>query len=219
MAAEPVSTLFAEVFENAITYCEQHPTVSKELIRAKEEFFARTGKLKEDSREFENRINAYLLWFLFDRRFRDSFRSPLFYYKNHLEKREKRREIELLNEMVYHIHSLFEFIHIKNGQSLIKDVVTRKKYAITDENSLFGFARGLCFETRLFSFRGDLCLANYSIRHPMAVKTEIGKQLKTIKGDRKALKDFLLELHSFHTKWISYRNIDIKNIYRIRRTT
>ena len=218
MVLEIVSTSFQDFFESLGSYCEQHPIISKELLQAKDKFFLLTGKLKDNDQEFGNRVNAFLLWFLFDRRFRKNARSPLQYYKEHLENEKNSSEIALLDEQIDHVHSLFKFIRIKNGYSLIKDIVNRKKYLISDGNSLLGFEKGVYFETRLFSFRGEWCLANYTIRHPMAVKKEIRKKLKSIRNDRREQKQFFLELHSYFTKWHSYRSIDIKNIYRFDRS-
>ncbi len=209
--AQPAS--FHEFFENLSSFCEQHKTVSKQLVKAKDKFFFLTGKLKENEQDFNNRVNSFLWWFFFDFRLKDAHHSPLFYYKEHLEQQNNRDAIALLNEQIAHIHSLFKFIKIKNGQSRIKDIVTGKKYLINDENSLFGFVKGIYFETRLFSFEGQWCLANYFIRHPIAVKREMRKKLKPIRKDNKALKSFFLELHSYYTKWHKYRSININNIY------
>ena len=207
------SSSFQELFDKISSFCEQHELVSEQLLQAKDEFFFLTGKLKEDEQDFANRINAFLLWFLFDRRPRDLTFSPLLFYKLQLEKEGNKAEIALLNEQVAHIHSIFQFIRIKGGQTVIKDIVTGKKHLIHDENFLIGVTKGVYFETRLLYFEGHLCFANYFIRHPAAVKKGIRKKIKAIRGDRKALKKFFLKLHSYNTKWNKYRNINVHNIY------
>ena len=214
MQSKSAAPSFQEFFESVSSYCERHPVISKELVCAKEEFFFQTGKLQEGGQDFDNRINAFLLWFLFDRKWERSLRPPLSYYEEHLKKEGNVAAVNLLERQISHIHSLFRLIRFKKGRSLIQDMVTREKYWIDDEGVLSGVEKGIYFETRLFRVSGTRCLANYLIPHPKTVKSEIGKRLKRIGGDKQALKKFCLELHSYYTKWQTYRNISIQNIYR-----
>ena len=112
-----------------------------------------------------------------------------------------------------HLHTLFTFVKIKNNKALIKDIFTSKKYIIDDVNYFYGINRNTIFESRIFNINDVIYLSNYLIIHPNNTKKDILKETKNIKKKGLNRKDFFIKLHSFHTKWKRYRNINIKSIY------
>ena len=102
---------------------------------------------------------------------------------------------------------------MKNGNTIIKDLISGVKYTLEDENTLIGMAKDVYFETRLFLFNNQRCFCNYFIQHPSIVNKGIRKQLKPVKKEKKLVKPFLLKLHTFNNKYLKYRSIDIKSIY------
>ena len=201
------------LFERASCYFDQHPVLSKELITAKEEFFITTGKIGENDNEFGNRMNSFLLWFLFDYQLPSTRTTPIDYYLTHLEKTDAAEDLKIIKAQKKHVHSLFFFVKERRGDIVIKDVYTGLKYNISDSRILIGHEKSAFFETRIFELDGIHYFANYFIHHPINVIKGIKRQIKQIKKNREPLKPFLLQLHAYHTKWNRYRNIDIKSIY------
>lgn len=213
MTHEQPSSTFEQFFDRMATFCETNPVIAKEIIEAKDEFFAMTGKVKDNEDEFNTRMNAFLIWFIFDRKPHESLYSPVSKYQDHLRNIGWLEELEVLNNQLIHIHSLFKFIKIKNGITIIKDLISGYKYKVEDENTLIGMAPDIFFETRLFKFDDKLSFCNYFIQHPPIVNKAIKKQLKPVKREKKLVKPFLLKLHTFNNKYLKYRSIDIKSIY------
>ena len=211
--SELASATFEHLFENTSRYFDQHPVISKELIAAKEEFFTLTGKIGESDNEFGNRMNAFLLWFLFDFTLESTQTAPIDNYVTHLNEINAGVELTVLQSQKKHVHSLFFFVKEKQNQVIIKDIYTGQKYNISDSKVLIGHDKNALFETRVFEIDGTHYFANYFIHHPIIVRKGIKKRLKQIKKNKESIKPFLLKLHAYQTKWRRYRNIDIKSIY------
>ncbi len=204
---------FDEFFEKISSFYDQHPLLSKELVKAKEYYFNKTGKLSEMDHDFSNRMNAFLLWFTYDWRCSQNLSSPFEVYQEHLKRNNFLDEYSKTQGQDNHIHSLFEYVKIKNGKTIIKDLYSKQKYQISDKKFLIGCLKGAFFETRLFKEEDDFYFPNYYIPHPIEVNRYIKKRNKQIVRKGESIKPFLITLHAYHTKWEKYRNIDIKSIY------
>ncbi|MBT3225920.1 MAG: hypothetical protein HOE30_02005 [Deltaproteobacteria bacterium] len=211
--SELASSTFEHLFEKTNRYFDQHPVISKELISAKEEYFTITGKIGESDNEFGNRMNAFLLWFLFDFRLASTQTTPIDHYLAHLKDTKTGGDLTILRSQKDHVHSLFFFVKEKQDMVIIKDIFTGLKYNISDSRILIGHDKNALFETRLFEIDGTHYFANFFIHHPINVRKGIKRRLKQIKKNKESLKPFLMKLHAYQTKWRRYRNIDIKSIY------
>lgn len=204
-----------ECVNRICSFFTEHRQMSDELLLAKEEYFRRTGLIRETDADFSNRMNAFLLWFVFDWKLTTIRCSPLSVYLEELEKKQKMDEYQFLKEQKEkHVHSLFQFVRItRKDLCYIKDLYSGKKYFIQDTRSMLGVDKGTYFETRIF-FQGDEpYFANYFLFHPLNVRRGIRKVVKLIKKREEPIEPFLLDLHLSHTKWSKYSGIDIKSIY------
>jgi len=208
-----ISKDFNEMFDKINNYLSIDYKFSNEIVDAKEKYFEITGKVNDDDLDFSNRMNAFLLWFTFNWKVSPGNVSPFDEYIEYLKKKEEKSEQNLMENQKNHIHSLFTFIKIKNNKTLIKDVFTSDKYNIKDIDYFNKVSKNTIFETRIFTFNNSFYFSNYFITHPNIAKKDIFKEAKNIKKNGLNKIDFLLKLHSFHTKWNRYRNINIKSIY------
>ncbi len=204
---------FERLFEIINIYFDQHPVLSKEIVTAKEDYFRRTGKINEYDRDFSNRANSFLLWFFFDWTLSDRNSTPFDMYLEHLKEKEDTEGLSIIESQRDHVHSIFKLTKNKKDRIIIKDILSGQKFAIPDKQSLTGCIKGSFFETRVFLLDDTYSIANYFIHHPFNVRKNIRKRIKQIRKEKGSIKSFLIQLHSFHTKWTRYRNIDIKSIY------
>ena len=207
-------TSFEDVFFDISNYIENCKTLSDEVVTARSDFFSLTGKLNETDQSFTNRMNAFLLWFVFDWRCRTTWKSPFEMYreKKCKDSDENRAFFECLG-FENQIHSLFEKKRISDQEAVVSDLMTKEKYIIQKPDFLLGSPKGTYFETRIFNLNGSYRFSNYFIQHPLEVKKDVKKKCRSIQKQRESVKPFLILLHYYHTKWERYRNININNIY------
>ncbi len=210
---EEINSKIEALFERTSRYFDQHPVLSKDLLSAKDTYFSTTGKIGENDNEFGNRMNAFLLWFLFDYQLPSTMTTPIDHYLTYLEKNGMSEDLKILQAQKNHIHSLFYFVKEKSDQIIVKDLYSRQKHSISDSRVLIGQEKDAFFETRVFELEGEHYFANFFIYHPVIVRKDIKRRIKQIRKKSESIKPFLLKLHSFHTKWQRYRNINIKSIY------
>lgn len=206
------------LFEKMSRYFDEHDVLSKDLISAKELYFTQTGKIGENDNEFGNRMNAFLMWFLFDYQLPSTMTTPVDYYIAYSKKNSETEDLEILPTLKEHTHSLFCFVKEKQDQIIIKDLFSNQKHFISGSRVLIGQEKDAFFETRIFEVDGEYYFANYFIYHPVMVRRDIKRQLKLIHKKRESVKPFLLKLHSYHTKWQRYRNININSIYHFNKS-
>lgn len=210
--AEPYS--FDSLFDRISTFIEDHSVLSNELVIAKIDFFRITGKLNESDKDFSNRMNAFLLWFAFDWKCEDYLKTPFELYKESVTQTGfNADEMTLVLDMEHHIHSLFETVKLTDDLALIRDLFSRKKYEVVQPDVLFGSRKGIYYETRIFKIGQHYRFSNYFIQHPDEVKKDVKKRCKQVKKQGDSIKPFLMQLHAYHTKWVRYRNIQLKSIY------
>lgn len=208
-----INSKLEALFERTSRFFDQHPVLSKDLVAAKEEYFSMTGKIGDADNEFGNRMNAFLLWFLFDYQLPSTMTTPVDYFLSHLKKEGMVDDYEILLSQKEHLHSLFYFVKEKSGKIIIKDLYSGHKLSISDSRVLIGQEKDAFFETRIFELDGERYFANFFIYHPVIVRKNIKRRIKQIRKKSESIKPFLLRLHLFNTKWQRYRNIDIKSIY------
>lgn len=203
-----------EIIDQCCAYFDGNQRFSDALLRAKEAFFQKTGKISEKDQNFTIRMNAFLHWFAFNWKLAPIQVTPYEVFLENLRGRKNTPQFEALRQQRDHIHSLFKFVKFnKKGSSVIKDLYSGTKYEVPDQNALFGVDKGTFFETRLYQVDGVWTFASYYIFHPLEARRGITKKVKSIKKSREPFLPFLMKLQSYNYKWNKYRSIDIKSIY------
>ena len=208
-----ISDQLSLTFEQIENYILNHSRLSKEILLAKNQFFKTTGIIRDSDPSYLNRINAFLLWFIFEWKMDDNKLIPLHLILSSAEDEIKDFNFTLCHQLVPHVQSLFEFIKTHKVITHVKDVFSKIKYKVPDESCMIGVESGTFFETRLFVINETLCFSNYFIFHPKEVNKQILAQIKLIINRKDLVPKLLMKLHEFHTKWENYRNMEINYIY------
>jgi len=200
----------------------------QDLAMAKKRFFHSAGGLFGDEDSFDERIGAFLEWYVFDRRI--GGRTKLELYAQSLEDIKKREEILDLGGSIRSIFKILKVtgpgtaggglfsrhrIPIKNefGGLYLKDLKDRKKYLTLSMHRLDGFKRGDIMETRLLPHKNMIFLSNYHIFHPREAKKYIKKRLKKIDASN-TTGNVITELSNMSLKWERFRNYKVSDIYK-----
>ncbi len=181
-----------------------------QLIRAKEIYTEMTGKLNEEDDEYENRMNLFNMWYIFD-----------FLYDGKKTISEDYQEmedlpVELTKALLSVSYGLFEFLKINmKKQVVLFDFLNGEKKILADSEKSIGLVDGDLFTARLIQFKEQPYLLPGLCILPGEIRNELKKQSKKIrklKNESQEM-DFLLSLEKLKTKSRTYAHLDASKIF------
>ena len=192
-----------------------------DLVKGKEEYFAQTGgEVHEDDRAYEQRMQAFFNWFLFDRK-QESGATPVERYL-----REKGAELpgsdkDILLGCTQSRLALYEyrgtrgiFSRPRAGQVRVRDAITGEDFDVTERRQMHGLEVGDLFEARLVPLAHTFHFSTSFTYHPREVLGEIRREVKRRKKlgavDARAL---CWELERMSLQHERFRNVSINAIY------
>ncbi|MBS1959085.1 MAG: hypothetical protein JST80_06430 [Bdellovibrionales bacterium] len=187
-----------------------------EVFKAKQEFFERAGTVYEDDAEFEQRMNLFMDWYLFDRDLPGVDLPPIRYYIRQHQTEFNDEDKGLYQDLASSLHSLFvlhRFTWFKKDL-IIVDLFSRKKYTVVDPRLKHAFSKGDVFEGRIFPHGGKWHFAQGFCFHPVEMKSFITSEIKKIRfQDRSRHMKLILQLAQMKLKHHRFAHIDVKHIY------
>ena len=121
----------------------------REIYQAKQEYFTEFGIVNEDDPDFENQMDIFLAWYLFDRNLTKFDLPPVkLYFRRHADGLPEDQRA-LFQNLIDSKHSIFEILKRKDDTLYLRDYCTRDKYEVVDQRYSLGFSKGDIFEARL----------------------------------------------------------------------
>lgn len=185
-----------------------------ELALAKKEFFENAGTLDEHSDHYEARMAQFYDWYLFTRELVGYKQTPLEACHLVRELRFTDEELQCIEVLKQHRHSLFEFIKIKNGDVYIKDLLANKKVIVKQSPYVFGFDPDEIFEVRLIPSGDSYIFTRGFCFHPESAKKFILSEVKRHRKDPDLDPDvMMLRLIKMRYKFEQYKHVRPEMIY------
>ncbi|PIS11257.1 MAG: hypothetical protein COT73_05035 [Bdellovibrio sp. CG10_big_fil_rev_8_21_14_0_10_47_8] len=185
-----------------------------EVRMAKSEFFDNAGILDENSDHFELRMSQFFDWYFFTRELKGYAQTPLDAVFMARELRFSNEEVDLVEKLRQHRHSLFQFIKMKGDDMSIKDLISGKKMVVKRSPWTFGFDPEEIFEARLIPDGENWIFTRGFCFHPMDAKKYIFAEIKRHKKDPDLNpEDMMLKLIKMRYKFERYRHVKINMIY------
>jgi hypothetical protein len=189
-----------------------------EVFRAKEEFFNRAGVVHEDDAEFEQRMNLFMDWYLFDRDLPGVDLPPIRYFIRQKQASFSPEDRAIFEDLSNSLHSLFMVSRFtffgKNKNLVIQDLFSRKKFVVINPLKKVAFSTGDIFEGRIFPHEGKWHFTQGFCFHPVEMRSFILGEIKKIRFQEKSrhLK-LILQLAQMKLKHQRFSHIDVKHIY------
>ena len=192
-----------------------------DIVSAKQEYFAATGgEVHEEDRCYEQRMQAFFNWYLFDRKQGDA--TPVERYL-----REKGAELpgdqkNVLLGATQSKLSIYEyrgtrglFSRPSRGQVRVRDAFTGEDFDVTERRQMHGLDVGDLFEARLIPVDGSLQFSTSFTYHPREVRRTIVREIKRRKKAGQAIdaRGFAWELEKMSLQAERFRNVNIDAIY------
>lgn len=230
LALDGQRTMLDETIEAIIHWTEQ-AFGNEEIIRAKEDFFVRIGKVFSDDPHYMSFMTFFLDHLIFERPAGVAFQSSLRVHfpdaasleltPFYLAIRAKpwpsmSLKPPMVKELRGFCHSIYQVLAVTKFQATFQDLLTSEKLEVHARpgESLTWIARKECFQTHLYQWGDKLHLSEGVICHPAAVRRTILKRIKLFKkGGKRSPGDFLLALAYAKLKHLRLKTTNPTKIY------
>lgn len=204
----------------ALTAFASQDEFKEELLKARAEYFSRTGEVYEDDPSFELRMASFLDWYLLDRPLGLMGKTPAqLFLEQSNDVPEKDRELR--RALTQTRHSLWEVRKIGKELVRLRDVFTGEDVDVYERRQPAGLKKGDLIEARLIPVEGRFLFSSAFCFHPEDAKKPVAKELKRLKKQEPdfSKRDFIWSLSRMRLKLDRYRNIAVRDIYAFDRKT
>jgi hypothetical protein len=213
------------------------PDLAPEMLVAKELFSIETGKVNDDDPFYENRMQAFQEYFLFDFRLSDVLpgATALEYFLSVQSRNLKVRSLLDYEFLRSSRHSLFFIEKTWSDKVQVKDYFSGQRWVVQNlpNYSFVGFEPGLVFEGRMIFFHGQCYFTGVFLFHPKEVRPAIEKMVKQVfaqkrpsltaqetnwKGELQRRSDVLMQMSKQHhllSHQEKLRGIDVLKISKM----
>ncbi len=188
----------------------------REVFNAKHEFFERAGIVHEEDAEFEQRMCAFMDWYLFDRDLPGVDLPPVRYYLKRNGASLSQDERSVFEDFCKTVHSLFRLKRYSwNRKNLVvEDLFSGTVFTVVEPLISRGFARGDVFEARLIPFKGRWEFSRGFCFHPKEMESFILTEIKKVRfQDKNRQTKLILHLAAMKLKHLRFQHIDVRHIY------
>lgn len=179
-----------------------------ELKAAKDSFITRTGKIDEESEEYESRMNSFNHWYIFDYEREDGSH----FIDKYLENNSNDLALSLKNIN----YSLFLFKKINfRKQIIINDILHSDKFVLSKENGTLPLVEDDLFLGRAVNYNAQWFLLNGIVTLPREVFSVLKKESKKVRKLNNSVEElgFLLNLERLKNRSIQYGHVDSSKIF------
>lgn len=209
----------AELYQKCIDRLVEEYTAGdffREVYDAKKDFFDNLGVINEDDSDFENQMDIFMGWYLFDRPLRDYDLAPVqLYYRKHLDALPEEDRLRF-KELTETRHSVYELLKLSDKGIVLRDLSNKSKLEVVESPFKVGFSKGDIFEARLIPHGTRYCFASGFCFHPKEAFRFIEEQMKKIRLEDHAQRTkTLLKLSQMKYKHQRFPHIDVSYIYTL----
>lgn len=180
----------------------------EELKSAKEAFINKTGKIDEESDEYESRMNSFNHWYIFDYERADGTQFIDKYLSSH--------QGDIAGSLSEVNYSLFHFKKINfRKQIIISDVLHSQKFILAKENGQLPLVEDDLFLGRAAKYGDEWYLLNGIVTLPREVYSVLKKESKKVRKLNNTSEElgFLLNLERLKNRSLQYGHVDSSKIF------
>lgn len=186
-----------------------------DLLVARKDYFARTGEVFEDDRQYEVRMAAFLEYYVCDRLAPHWGRTPARARYEEALRNETPQRAAVYRSFTETNHGLFEVRRMTKNEVRLRGVYSAIDYDVEERRQLVGLHEGDILECRLIPFEGQLHFSLAWCFHPheaaALIRAEIKRRLQLSPVPPEF--DLLAECAQRSLKVDRYRQVTVENIY------
>ena len=183
---------------------------AEEVVRAKDEYATRTGRVFEDDELFEARTAAFLEWYAVERPL-DAHGVP----PAALRRRQGGEDAEPLGAWLASHRSLYSIEEQGDHHVVLLDLIGGGVFEVDERRRLFGVADGDLVEARLVGWQGKVRFGRTFLYHPAGARESIighARRVKAQGGTRADVVDFVASLR---VRALRYKHVAAERVYEM----
>ena len=180
---------------------------------AKAKYFREAGEVFEDDAFFEQRMNSFLEYYLFDWPAAAGGKSTTALVIERGRDRLPPDELVAFAGFDRNVHSIFELKKKKGEDVLVLNLLDGEKYEVHERRQLAGMEKGDLFEARLLPFGDKLHFSRAFVHHPKTVRKFIVTEMKAMKEPGAKPLALIHRLAYLRLKFDRMRRVDAVKIY------
>jgi hypothetical protein len=183
----------------------------EEMKKAIEIYTDKTGKMDEESEEYESRMNSFNDWFIFNYRKNDDTKIIDNYISDHSISDDVAKSFHNANYSLF----LFQKINFRK-QIVIKDILHNEKFVLAKDNKHLALVEDDLFIGRVVEINGDHYLLNGLCSLPRDVYSILRKESKKVRKLNNDIEEeeYLLKLELLKTKSLQYGHLESSKIFK-----
>jgi hypothetical protein len=185
----------------------------EQIAAAREEYFARAGKVFEDDAEaYEARMVAFLEWYVIERPLPEG-RPPVLIALERTPANAADRRIALARIATSH-RSLFDIAEVKGNRVELEDVLGGARFSVVERRSTIGFEVGAIVEARVVWDGADPLFAKTFLFHPRDARTEVLNLVDDSLMAGASRDDIIGKLSQLYLRWHRHGHLNAGRIYK-----
>jgi hypothetical protein len=183
---------------------------AEEVVRARDEYAARTGRVFEDDELFEARTAAFLEWYAVERPLSTQGVPPAA-----LGRAASPADAEALSAWLASHRSLSSIEDQGDDHVLLYDLIGGGLFEVDERRRLHGVADGDLVEARLVGWEGKVRFGRTFLYHPAGAREAIighARRVKDAGGSRADIVDFVASLR---VRALRYKHVAAERVYEM----
>jgi hypothetical protein len=203
--------VIAQLLDRVIAFAARDEA---ELVRAREEWAERAGRVFDDDPLYEERTTAFLEWYALERLLPDG-KLPVERFA--AEETLDERETNWVRALARTHRSLFEVREVKEGAIVLDDLLAGGVFEVTERRRLPGIEPSEIFEARLVASPLaplELLFTRAFQFHPHEARDELARQAERARKAGEPRAEVLFRLLQKRLKAVRYQHVAADKIYR-----
>jgi len=187
----------------------------EQIAAAREEYFARAGKVFEDDAEvYEARMVAFLEWYVVERPLPEG-RPPVLVAleRTPADAANADRRMALARIATSH-RSLFDIAEVKGNRVELEDVLGGARFSVIERRSTIGFEVGAILEARVVWDGSDPLFAKTFLFHPRDARTEVLNLVDDSLMAGAGRDEIMGKLSQLYLRWHRHGHLNAGRIYK-----
>jgi hypothetical protein len=203
--------MLAQMLDRLIAFAARDEA---ELVRAREEWSDKAGRVFDDDPLYEERTTAFLEWYALERPRSDgNLPADRFLAEEPLVDREP----DWVRALARAHRSLFEVRELREGELVLDDLLAGGAFAVTERRRLPGLEPSEIFEARLIAnpvSPPELLFTRAFQFHPHDARVELKRQAEKARKAGEPRAEALFRFLRLRLKAVRYRHVAADKIYR-----